>query len=340
MNYAFSLEKNSKKYNCPNCNKKTYVRFVNNETNELLDYNYGRCDRETSCGYFKKPNDNYLSTNLEIQINTKSAPNTIYSSIVHASLKHYENNNLFLFLIKYFEREQVKKVFKKYYVGTSKKWDGATVFFQMDNNSNSRTGKIMLYNPIDGKRVKKPYNHISWVHKALKLDNYNLKQCLFGLHLAKNNKQVIGLVESEKTALTMNLFLPDCLWIATGSKQNLKEELLNPIKDHLIICYPDKSEFEDWSKKCAELTEKGFDIICSDLVEKSTLIEGADLADIYFDLRDLNEKSNDLLTPAEKNVQKLYSKNTSIKHLIEQFGLTDEGGNIIRTNLIKSFQNV
>lgn len=80
MNYTYSLEKNSKKYNCPNCNKKRYVRFVNNETNELLDYNYGRCDRETSCGYFNKPTENCIS------------PAPVFPKIIKNTISSIENS--------------------------------------------------------------------------------------------------------------------------------------------------------------------------------------------------------------------------------------------------------
>jgi len=335
MNYTYSLEKNSKKYNCPNCNKKRYVRFVNNETNELLDYNYGRCDRETSCGYFNKPTENNISTGPVFQTIKRNTISSIDKFIAIATLKNYNNNNLYLYLIKYFKKDLILNTFKKYNVGSSKKWNGATVFWQMDNNSIFRTGKIMLYNSIEGKRVKQPYNHIGWAHRALKIEYFNLKQCLFGLHLIDNSKKKIGLVESEKTAITMDLFLPECLWLSTGSKQNLKEELLNPIKDHQIILYPDKGEFEDWNKKCNELKEKGFNISCSNLIEKSALKQGSDLADIYFDLQNNNNNNieNIKLTETEKKVQKLHSSNPDILDLIEAFDLTDQAGNSIRTDM-------
>ena len=41
----------------------------------------------------------------------------------------------------------------------------------------------MLYDPTTGKRVKEPFNHISWVHKVIKQPEFELKQCLFGEHL-------------------------------------------------------------------------------------------------------------------------------------------------------------
>ena len=45
MIHEYSLEKGSKKHECPNCNKKRYVRYINNETKEYADYQFGRCDR-------------------------------------------------------------------------------------------------------------------------------------------------------------------------------------------------------------------------------------------------------------------------------------------------------
>ena len=43
----------------------------------------------------------------------------------------------------------------------------------------------MLFEVDSGKRVKKPYN---WMHKILKVSNYELKQCLFSLHLINEYK--------------------------------------------------------------------------------------------------------------------------------------------------------
>ena len=335
MIYKYSLEKTSKKYICPNCKGKRYVRYLNSETLEHLEYEYGRCDKETSCGYFKKPNGNLITPINVSQPFHKIPVSYIQKSIVVGSLKKYDDNNLFLYLINFFDRNQVEQTLIEYNVGTSKKWNGATVFWQVDLNQKYRTGKIMLYDGLNGKRVKKPYNHISWAHKALKIDDFNLKQCLFGLHLVNEKTKTIGLVESEKTALTMKLFLPEYTWIATGSKQNLKEEILIPIKDHEIILYPDKSEFNDWNEKCDALIQSGFNISCSSLIENLDLKQGSDLADMYFGLK--NEDSNNIqLSPIEKIVQKLHSKNPEIKNLIETFNLTDEGGNTIRMDSFKN----
>lgn len=47
--YRYILEKGSKKHYCPDCNKKTFVRYIDTETGNYLPEQYGRCDREINC---------------------------------------------------------------------------------------------------------------------------------------------------------------------------------------------------------------------------------------------------------------------------------------------------
>ena len=49
--YKYHLDKSSKKFNCPQCDKKRFVKYIETETGHYADSQYGRCDRETSCGY-------------------------------------------------------------------------------------------------------------------------------------------------------------------------------------------------------------------------------------------------------------------------------------------------
>lgn len=330
MIFKFKLEKGSKKHFCPKCNKKRFVRFINSETNDYLDPKYGRCDRESACGYFLKPNDNKP---LVQTINYTPAKTikigTINQPILEGSLKKFDSNKIFQFLCKYFDEKSVQNVFKKYNVGTSNKWNGSTVFWQVDTKNKIRTGKIMLYNSTSGKRVKLPYNHISWVHTTLNLKDYNLKQCLFGLHLVNAETKNIGIVESEKTALILALAIPNCLWLATGSKQNLKEELLLPIKNYNINVYPDEGEFNDWSKKCDELTKNGFNINCSDLMEKSELKNGSDFADLIIEWKDKKKAKEDkkVISLPKQKLAQFNKKNSKIRKLVSKFNLTDEAGN-------------
>jgi hypothetical protein len=53
--YRFILDKSSKKHVCPDCNKRTFVRYIDIDKNEYLPEQYGRCDRESKCSYHLNP---------------------------------------------------------------------------------------------------------------------------------------------------------------------------------------------------------------------------------------------------------------------------------------------
>lgn len=55
MIYRYSLDKSSKKYNCPQCPQKRFVRYFDEVTKELAPQQYGICDRKSSCGYHLAP---------------------------------------------------------------------------------------------------------------------------------------------------------------------------------------------------------------------------------------------------------------------------------------------
>ncbi len=337
--FKYSLDKSSKKFICPSCGKRRFVRYLNQITNEYLEGTYGRCDRETSCGYQNNPkqNDCIAIVNIE-KINI--IPDFIDPILVKQSLKKYCNNNFAKFLYRHFAKEEVENCIAKYNIGTSKHWEGATIFWQTNQTKKVHTGKIILFDENTGKRVKNPFPHINWVHKKINKDKYNLKQCLFGLHQLKNsiamplqyNCNTIAIVESEKTAIIMSLFIPEYLWMATGSKQNLKLQLLEPIKNENIFVYPDKGEFADWNKRVIELQKLGFKIKCSSIVENSEFETGTDLADIYFAMKNNTSKNKVevVLSETEIKIQRLSKINPSIISLIETFDLIDEKGNGIK----------
>jgi hypothetical protein len=332
--FKFSLDKSSKKFRCPSCELKRMVRYVDIETSEYVEDIFGRCDRETSCGYHKKPDSKESLVNLNTVQNTKVIPDYISPDFVHQSLKKYDENNIVKFLFQHFPKDKVENCIAKYQIGTSKLWKGATVFWQINNTGKVCTGKIMLFEESTCKRVKQPYSHISWVHKKIGGQNYQLKQCLYGLHLinyntAKDNCNTVGIVESEKTAIVMSLFLPNTVWMATGSKANFKLELLKPLKNKKIIVYPDKGEYTDWNCKTLELQKLGFNVKCSSIVEDTNYDVGTDLADVYFYLEN-NKTTKIILSDAEKKIAEIAKINPTIIDLIKAFDLIDDKGNGIR----------
>jgi len=279
--YKYTLDKSSKKFRCPNCTKKAFVYYVDNETGNYLSSKYGRCDRESSCGYFNQPSGNKSIIAPFQNIQTLN-PSYLSEKVIESYCNNYDNNNFIQFLMKHFPEQDVIQAIETYYIGTTDIWNGATIFWQIDNHHKIHTGKVMLYDCITGYRVKKPFPHINWMHKVLQVEPFVLQQCLFGLHLIKEHdqkKKTICLVESEKTAIIMSMILPNYHWMATGSKTNLKHELLNPIKNFKIILFPDKSELLVWGDKMKSLIDLGYNLKCSSLIENTNYIDGFDLAD-------------------------------------------------------------
>jgi hypothetical protein len=296
MNHKYILEpyKGLKtRYICPKCKhrSKTYTRYIDKETGNYLHDTVGRCNRENNCAYHYTPKQYFQDNNFlfDKPINKKQLPapvikppSEIPSGLFKSSLKSYESNNFVLFLNNLFGEEISSALISKYYIGTSKHWPGSTVFWQIDLSGKVRTGKIMLYNTSTGKRVKEPFNHITWVHNTLKQDKFNLMQCFFGEHLLKDKSKPVAIVESEKTAIIASVYLPGFLWLAAGSLTNLNTEKCTVLKGRKVILFPDLNAFEKWSNKAKELSILS-KFIVSDLLENkasdSDRKHGFDLAD-------------------------------------------------------------
>ena len=249
--------------------------------------------------YLKTSTLNYLS-NESKYFNTdevcfvnevKTIPPTLPVKMSLHSLElldkmYFENpkiDNLTEYLKSKFTNDEVFNAMQNYFItGTNHFWNNATVFWQINNKEQIQGAKVMLYDRYTGKRIKEPYNHINWLHKAIKESNFNLNQCLFGLHrINEDYQKTIAIVESEKTAIVMSIFLPEFIWLATGSKGNFKFELLAPLKKRNIIAFSDMGEYNNWSNKAIDLKALGFKISVSDLIEQTDFESGFDLADYY-----------------------------------------------------------
>jgi hypothetical protein len=226
---------------------------------------------------FAKMNGNLTKPDI-----VKNVISSIPVTTFKESLKHHTENNFIKYLIELFGPEITNQLISKYFIGTSKHWNGATVFWQIDSIGKIRTGKIMLYNAITGKRIKEPYNHTNWVHSVLKLPEFTLQQCFYGEHLLKGNTMPVAIVESEKTAIIASVYLPKFIWLAAGNKTGLTEQKFKVLQGRKVVLYPDLNAFELWSEKAKELSHITLFAV-SDLLEgKATEAErkqGLDLAD-------------------------------------------------------------
>ncbi len=259
-NYRYILEPYDgmkTRYHCPSClqRDKTFSLYIDTEIGEHIHPSVGRCNRESNCGYHYTPKQYFLNNKISFESTQPKAykprpvkPQAQSVSFIHkkvliASLKAHETNNFVLFLIELFGVEVVSQLVSRYFIATSKYWNGATVFWQIDTQGKVRTGKIMLYTPTTGKRVKEPFNHITWVHKALKLSEFNTRQCLFGEHLLIDKTKPVAIVESEKTAVIASVYLPKFIWVAVGSLTNLNAEKCRILKGRTVLLFPDLVRF-------------------------------------------------------------------------------------------------
>ncbi len=273
------------RYRCPSCQKrdKTFSLYIDTETGEHIYPTVGRCNRESNCGYHYSPKQYFQENNISFNKprsktyeNRPAKPQPkpvsfIPVNVFKASLKPtaFEMNHFAQFLINLFGVDVASQLVSRYFIATSKHWNGATVFWQIDTQGKIRTGKIMLYNPKTGKRIKEPFSHFNWVHKALKLPEFELRQCLFGEHLLFDKTKPVAIVESEKTAVIASAYLPQFIWLAVGGSDGLNSDKLSIIKNRLIILFPDLKMFDKWRLKANELMTKlvGYSIVVSDHLE-------------------------------------------------------------------------
>lgn len=334
--YKNSLDKTSKKFICPKCNKRTFVKYIENETNNYLNDEFGRCDRETNCGYHNNPKGE-LNNSFEVKYIATPEPTFHDYNLVSQSGRNFKQNNFIQFLKTIFSSDEVKNVIIKYLIGTSKHWNGSTVFWQIDNKERVHAGKILQYTAGTGKRqkTKEGKSLINWVHSILKLKDFNLNQCLFGLHLInETNQKPIAVVESEKTAVIMSIFKPEYIWTATGMKGGFKFEMLKPIKDYKIVAFPDKSEYNDWLHTATELNGFGFNIAVNDWLEHTHYEDGTDLADVYIsEAKNAAATTQINYTDTEISIHRIERHTPEIRLLIETFDLVDSNGNGMRKKL-------
>lgn len=315
------------RHTCPACGaKKMLVRYIDEAGRYLADH-VGRCNRESNCGYHFKPKDYYgdnpglrdnvfknltkpyirsfqnsgISWQARKQANGSRAiysqtiaarkPDVIDKRLLIASLSDYDRNAFVQFLLDLFpfDPEDVNAAVNEYKIGTGR--NGEAIFWQIDERQQIRTGKLIAYDAVTGKRRKD--RSPNWVHSAMKKagqlpDSFELQQCFFGEHLiTKYPGRAIAIVEAEKTAVIASIckrVFPDLVWIACGGLSNLKAENLSRIaKGRKLILFPDANGFDKWQAIATEAQKAGIAANVSDLLERLATSyqkrDGLDLAD-------------------------------------------------------------
>lgn len=296
------------RYHCPGCQQKdkTFSLYIDTETSQHVHPTVGRCNRETKCGYHLTPKQYFQSNEIapeashRIQYNPPKPKPPSYISIdtMQGSLKGYDQNNFVKYLFDLFGVEVTNELIDRFKIGTSKHWNGSTVFWQIDTIGRIRAGKIILYIETTGKRVKKCN---TWVHSVLNLVDFELKQCLFGEHLLKDNTKPVAVVESEKTAIIASIYLPRFTWVAVGGLTFLTVEKCKALSGRNVVLFPDVKGFDKWNDRMNELSKQmpGTRFKISDLLEKNASDEereqGCDIADylIKYDVQSFREAKTD-----------------------------------------------
>lgn len=249
-------------------------------------------------------------------------------TIVGSYMRGHQDNTLLRYLrnlpLTDGDRERLENAIALYLIGTSTKGKtaGRIIFWQLDQDYNVRTGKLMDYLP-NGHRNKEV--HPSWIHtlmeKAGKFDSTKeqVDKCLFGLHLMKVYPDAeVRIVESEKTALICSAFtnMEQVIWMATGGMSNLSMKQLQPLIDagRTIILYPDYDGYAEWERAASVIGYKN--LIVSETVRKqwkSSDGAKADIADIMMRL---------LYGHDSEVVEELTERIPSVGELITGLGLT------------------
>ncbi|MFC3881273.1 DUF6965 family protein [Algoriphagus namhaensis] len=240
--HRYGLEKSSKKHYCPNCNKKTFVLYIDSETGDYLPKQYGRCDRESKCGYFLNPyKDGFAKAIWEQKQGNKTAwkpqqPERIKKpvnklkrafipfEVFSLTRGGYEQNTFIQNLLSSvpfpFEVQDVEKVVSLYHLGTVQNGyrKGANTFPFIDVQGNVRaiqvkqfdvqnhtTGTDFLHSIIEKHHTRNNKPLPKWLEAYNK--NETKISCLFGEHLlSKYPYNPIALVEAPKTAIYGTLY--------------------------------------------------------------------------------------------------------------------------------------
>ena len=244
--HRYTLEKGSKKHHCPDCNKKTFVLYIDTETGDYLPEQYGRCDRESKCSYHLNPYlDGYAKMIWEQeQGNRSELPNNWKPQRKKAmpqptpepvffdfdtfkqtlQPERYEKNtfiqNLFYRVQFPFEVDEVTKVIQLYRLGTVANGyrAGANTFPFIDIKGNVRAVQLKQFDEQNHTTGTDFLHSIIEKHHTRNnkplpewLEAYTKQDkrisCLFGEHLlSKYHSNPVALVEAPKTAVYGTLY--------------------------------------------------------------------------------------------------------------------------------------
>lgn len=300
MDYKYSLATKGK-WICPECGKRTFVLYVDGDENPL-GLSVGKCDRADNCAFhytpkmffrdhgnmnnrFERPRPKWIRPMPKVERPTYHDPKSVRESMMNGMV-----NNLVTFLKSVFtepgEDKRIVEVLNEYYLGNNDHWQGATVFWRIDQFGNIHSGKVMLYDPATGKRVKEPFNKVTWFHTIKKIQGFKISPCLFGQHLIGKIDQGdnVIVVESEKTAILTRLAFSDGLGVATGGSENFQKKNCKTLRGCKVIVIPDQGKFHEWRSRALEIKPICQSIRVLDIMEYESRNDGDDIGDLIVEV--------------------------------------------------------
>ncbi|MEP4532104.1 MAG: DUF6371 domain-containing protein [Cyclobacteriaceae bacterium] len=274
--YQYQLDKSSKKHQCPACGQRRFVRMVDINSGELCEPEFGRCDREQSCGYLRFPskvmmphfNDKVPKQAPQVYAPPSFIPQTYYNN----SMNLMERNTLFKYLTSEYDNSMVRQTCALYGMGSNLFAPAETAFWQIDAQGRARTAEIIQY-LRNGKRDR--VRHPNWMHSILQkrglIKDFRLEQVAYGAQQLGAHRGKVAVVEGAKTAIVCALRYPEYLWLGTQGVHGLNGKILGTLNPAQTILVPDAGFEDKWRTKSAH----EFQIMnISQFVD-----EGEDLAD-------------------------------------------------------------
>ena len=265
------------KHTCPSCGKHTLQLYLAADTGEPINDQVGKCDRHYNCGYDFPPKAYFADHPEELpppkygrrryyQQEPQKPLVTIPKEYVVNSIIPEAKNGLCGFtdiLLQMFDSSDIQRVIDKYFLGYTK--HGAIIFWQIDSKGLVREGKAMQYNVYTGGRDKASWatGDSFWIFSTLQARGIiptpaTSTKCIFGEHLLREADATtnVMIVESEKNAIFGALAMPEYVWIAVGSSQDLGK--IWKVKDILgrcrsVVIIPDADALQDWREKVETL---------------------------------------------------------------------------------------
>jgi len=203
--------------------------------------------------------------------------------VVEKTLAQYQNNPLFWYITGLCGGDQGRALTQllKYYVGTATGLK--TVYWQVDQFQRVRTAQVIAYDTT-GHRIK------TIPPKRVFTQKQGYSSCFFGEHLLleADRETLVCVVESEKSAVIADLYLPElqgrrAIWIASCGAQGITDEKMWALKGMRVCLVPDLSfsSRAQWGllPMRKKVNEKGQRVIAEDgELEADFVSRGAALA--------------------------------------------------------------